>query len=210
MAIPFIGVAVRVAVKLGFHVAERKKWLPNQAYSHFAMERLKENNIAEASRLNEIALEKNPASEKAQILHDLIEMRIDAKISALVKEFDQLNQQLISAQHNLVIYRKKQRALVSKQRAQKVFAVLPFILLCLLSLYFQVTIKPWVIVVAIACLALLIFQFFRYRHQYIERALHIQELRAAIESTKKEIALLNKSINKLSEKINKERSQKSC
>ena len=81
--------AVIVATKLGFKLAERKKWLPASVYHQLAVNKLRQGDLQATIHLNEITLKKNPRHEKAQVVKDLIAMQRDALLRHLMADIEQ-------------------------------------------------------------------------------------------------------------------------
>ncbi len=85
----FSSLAVMTATRLGFKLAEKKKWLPPSVYHQLALEKLRSGDLQSAIRFNAIALQKKPDYDKALVVKDLLAMRRDALVAALLAQINQ-------------------------------------------------------------------------------------------------------------------------
>ena len=74
--------------KLGLKVAENKKWLPSGYYHKKSVEQLKNGDIRRATNYNDTAIKKNPDSEKAQVIKELISMQRDSQLQAFQRQIE--------------------------------------------------------------------------------------------------------------------------
>ena len=80
--------AVLALSKVGLKVAENKKWLPSGYYHKKSVEQLKNGDIQRATDYNDTAMKKNPDSEKAQVIKELISMERDSKLQVFQRQFE--------------------------------------------------------------------------------------------------------------------------
>jgi len=78
-------IAVAAAARLGYKLAEDRKWLPGGLYRQLALDQLKSGDLQRAAQYSTVALQKNPGDEKAGLVRELIAMRSDARLAALLR-----------------------------------------------------------------------------------------------------------------------------
>lgn len=89
MAIANIAAYTVIALsKLGIKFAENKKWLPAGYYHKKSVEQLKSGDIQGAIEYNYTAIKKNPESEKAQVVKELISMQQDSELKTCQRQID--------------------------------------------------------------------------------------------------------------------------
>lgn len=93
--------SVLVLSKLGLKVAADKKWLPSGYYHKKSVEQLKDGNIEEAIGYNDIAIDKDPDSEKALIMRDLILMQQESKLLKIVREIKRTEEKIGHLQEDI-------------------------------------------------------------------------------------------------------------
>lgn len=84
-------IAVVAATRLGYKLAEKKKWLPTSLYHHLTLIRLRDGNLRDAHRFNQIVLHRKPHYEKALIVQDVISMQRDALLAQLIQDISHEN-----------------------------------------------------------------------------------------------------------------------
>jgi hypothetical protein len=73
------------ALKLGYRLAEQKKWLPGIVYHKASLRELKNGDLRKAEFFNSIALNKKPEFNNALVVREVIAMQKDARIAQLKK-----------------------------------------------------------------------------------------------------------------------------
>ena len=208
-------VAIIAATKLGFKLAEKKKWLPAGLYHQLTLEKLKQGDLQNAVRLNEITLEKKPDHEKAQIVQDLIAMRRDTLLSQILQNI-KLEKSAIRDIHeesrriSRRLYRLKTTEYLSK------FAPWVFLFVNIFTYLFS-----YVLIVvynnqiagsllggfAVVCSLLLFFHFRRFNEVNIQCGLQAQELTSAQKSMAKELVIRNRRLRQLQSQLSRTRYQ---
>ena len=133
--------SVLVLSKLGLKVAEKKKWLPSGYYHKKSVQQLKEGNLEKAIGYNSIAIDKNPDSEKALIMRDLISMQQESKVLKLQREIESTAERIDFIQEEIKTNKK-----LYKKEQQKYFLThsltfilfLPLLISAILFLFFNV------------------------------------------------------------------------
>jgi hypothetical protein len=82
-------IAIAAAARLGYKLAEDRKWLPGRLYRQLALDKLKSGDLEGALQFSSIALQKNPDDDKAGLVKEIIAMHRDAKMAALLKSIEQ-------------------------------------------------------------------------------------------------------------------------
>ena len=82
-------IAIAAAARLGYKLAEDRKWLPGRFYRQLALDKLKSGDLEGALQFSSIALQKNPDDDKAGLVKEIIVMHRDAKMAALLKSVEQ-------------------------------------------------------------------------------------------------------------------------
>ena len=130
-----------VLSKLGLKVAEKKKWLPSGYYHKKSVHQLKDGNLEKAMDYNSIAIDKNPESEKALIMRDLISMQQESKAMKLQREIESTQERIQHNQAEITANKK-----LYKKEQQKYFLThsltfilfLPLLISAVLFLFFKV------------------------------------------------------------------------
>ena len=82
-------IAIAAAARLGYKLAEDRKWLPGRLYRQLALDKLKSGDLEGALQFSSTALQKNPDDDKAGLVKEIIAMHRDAKMAALLKSIEQ-------------------------------------------------------------------------------------------------------------------------
>jgi hypothetical protein len=82
-------VAVVIFAKAGLHLAKRQKWLPKNFYHRLSLDSLRSGDFEAAAKYNALARQKDPAYEKAQVVHDLLRMNRDAHLEEIRAKAEQ-------------------------------------------------------------------------------------------------------------------------
>ncbi|MBN1466449.1 hypothetical protein JXA02_11845 [candidate division KSB1 bacterium] len=207
--------AVIAATRLGFKLAEKKKWLPKSVYHQLAVDKLRQDDLAGAIRLNEIALEKDPQHEKAQIIKDLIAMRRDAILSRLLTETGREKESIRELQINSLFIARQLDRLNRNQSMQKIlswvflFGNLFTYLASYLILQRQGHSNAGFVVggVAVICTLLIYFLFRRMSERDLQRGIKKQELVTAQRSTSRELEMRARRLRQLQSKLSETRHQ---
>jgi len=94
----FYSIAIAAAARLGYKLAEDRKWLPGGLYRQLALDQLRSGDLERAAKYTKVALQKNPDDEKAGLVRELIAMRSDARLAALLQSMDEETEKLQSLQ----------------------------------------------------------------------------------------------------------------
>lgn len=207
--------AVVTASRLGFKLAEKKKWLPSSVFHQLSVEKLRSGDLQEAIHLNAIALQKKPDYEKALVVKDLLAMRRDAMLADLLSQ--------IKVESAAIQTLDKSMASVSRQLGRFKMTVLlnkivPWLFLFvnifiyLLSyLFLTIWQQPLYgsvlggLAVVTSILAYFFFQFMSDRD--IQTRLKKNELETAQKSMVQELAIRNKRLRALHSKLSQTRYQ---
>ena len=202
-------IAIVAATKLGFKVAEKKKWLPKSIYHQLALDKMQHGELFDAMRLNEIALQKNPNYEKALIVKDLIAMRRDALLNNLLRDIDQETRAIKDlGEENRAINRR----LARYGMATLILKIAPWLFLFiniftyLASYLFFVRAHHliWGSLLGgfgVMC-TMLVFYFFRLMHELeIKYGIQQDELLAAQKSMAKELDIRTRRLRQLQSKL---------
>ena len=209
----FSSLAVMAATRLGYKVAERKKWLPSSLYHQLALDKLRDGDLQQAARLNQIALQKKPNYEKALIVKDLIAMRRDALLNNLLQQINSEKTAIGEIDH--------QNKAVSRQyrRVRFIAGFLKFspwmflfinIFTYLLAYFFLTTGQRLILGTtlggfAVVC-TILVFVFFRtVSDQEVQARLKLDDLLAARKSMRSELGMRERRLRSLQSKLSETR-----
>ncbi len=120
MPFPVIPSFVTIGLfRLGYKFAENKKWLPDYVYHNLSVNKLKDGDLEQALYFNRIAIDKNPKSEKAQIMRDIINMRKDVSLTSLenrikneLENISDLKEHIRQIQKDVRVYKIRKRSLL--------------------------------------------------------------------------------------------------
>lgn len=114
-------IAIAAAARLGYKLAEDRKWLPGGLYRQLALDQLKSGDLERAQKYSKIALQKNPGDEKAGLVRELIAMRSDARLAALMQNRDRETEKLQSLEMECL---RIERRLISIARIDRLTPIL--------------------------------------------------------------------------------------
>ena len=201
--------------KLGLKVAEKKKWLPAGVYHQLTMEKLRQGDLRQAIRLNEIALQKDPDLEKALVVKDLIAMRRDALLHHVLKDLEQEKNAIREIQSKSLSISRELGRLRTVERMNK-FAPWVFLFLNIftyLSSYLLIVLWNRFISgsllggFAVICTMFIYMLFRRMFDQNIQINLRRQELFAAQKSMAHELEIRTRQLRRLQSKLSETRHQ---
>lgn len=205
----FSSLAFYTATRLGYKLAEKKKWLPKRIYNHLALDKLKQGDIQTASRFNRIVLEKHPDDEQAQVVKDLILMHRDA-------EFYHLTKNIAAAEEGLLRLKSERidisRTIRHNDRAKRWIMVLSWTCLLLniflylasffMATHYQRPIMGAVLGAVSVVVTLLVVRLVKRHHEKsISLDLHTQELQAATKSIQRDIDIREKHVRELKSQL---------
>ncbi|MBN1479729.1 hypothetical protein EH223_17615 [candidate division KSB1 bacterium] len=208
-------IAVVVATRLGYKIAEKKKWLPSSVYHQLTLAKLRDGNLRDAIRLNHIALQKKPNYEKALIVQDVIAMQRDALFSRLTHD---INQETVAIQDIAIVNRVLSRQLFRAKIVAHFNKFLPWILLFfniflyLLAYFFFVVGSDAVAgsllsAGAIGCTVLIVALFRFMNDLQIRNSLQQKELSTAQRSKAQELNLHKRRLRELQSQLTQTRYQ---
>lgn len=207
--------AIIAATRLGFKLAEKKKWLPKGVYHQLAVNKLRQDDLPGAIRLNQIALEKDPQHEKAQIVQDLIAMRRDAILTGLLTDIAREKESIRDLQTSSLSIARQHGRLNRNRRAQKfiawVFLFGNFFTYLLSYLILQRSDHQNVGLLvggaAVSCTLLIYFLFRRMSEGDIQTGIQKQELITTQRSTSRELEMRTRRLRQLQSKLSETRHQ---
>lgn len=207
--------AVMTATRLGFKLAEKKKWLPSSVYHQLAMEKLRAGELQDAVRLNNIALQKKPDYEKALIVKDLLAMRRDALVADLIRQITQEQAAIQSIEKTTISI---SRQLSRFKMRVTLIKIIPWLFLFVnifiyLLSYFYLTMwhNPMIGSVlggaAIVSSILVYFLFQAMTERDIQASLKRDEMRTAKHSMSRELVIRQNRLRMLQSKLSQTRYQ---
>jgi len=203
------------ATRLGFKIAEKKKWLPSSVYHQLALEKLRTGNLEEAVKLNNIALQKRPNFEKALVVKDLLAMQRDALIAKLLKSIEQEKTSIKMLQKADADTKRQLKLIKIKLR---LFTFLPLLFLFLnifIYLWSYVLLIVWQHPMAGSLLggsaivgSILVYFYFQFvRDRDIQERIKKDELLSAQYSKTQELAIHQKRLRTLQSQLSQTRYQ---
>jgi len=112
-------------LKIGYKIAENKKWLPKSIYHRLSLKKIKEGDLKQAVYFNSVAIKKNPDYENALIVRDIISMQKDAQSDRIKK--------LITAEedniHTLIRLKNENKKKIKKQRIKNKISKILYLIL---------------------------------------------------------------------------------
>ena len=201
----FSSIAFFTATRLGYKLAEKKKWLPKTVYNHLALDKLKQGDIQAAARFNRVVLQKHPDDEQALVVKDLILMHRDTKFYNLKKHIAGVEEELRRLKTELI---ENQRTIRRNGVQKRWLLFLSWLLLLLnVALYFVSFFvathfeRPIVGGILGACSVLgtlfLVRLVKRHHDQSIMFDLNTQELEASLKSIQRQIEIREKTLREL-------------
>ncbi len=127
----FSSIAIAAAAKIGYKLAEKYKWLPGSVYRQLALDKLKNGDLERAADFNRVALQKNPADEKAGLVDELISMQRDARMAALLQRIDSEEEKLAELKEK----RARNRRLLKRSRLRHAFEIAAAWLLLIVNVF---------------------------------------------------------------------------
>ncbi|HPG39804.1 MAG TPA: hypothetical protein PLP19_13650 [bacterium] len=182
------------ALKLGYKLAEHKKWLPGVFYYKAALRELKNGDLRKAELYNSIALQKRPEFKNAQVVRELISMHKDARIEHIKKQIS-VEDAAISALRNRIAQTRKRLAR-STQVGKWLTLAMPvlYLLICggiFVALFRNIGSSGMGYLAALVCVILLIALFIIDRTALekvrISRSVAQQEQRVYIQTAEREV-----------------------
>ncbi len=118
------------ALRWGYAIAEKKKWLPKGAYHRQSLTFLKRGDIAGAERCNRIALQKAEDYEAALIVKDVIAMHRDARLQRFQEQKNQQVAHIVALNSRIATLKRQHQGLQKRlQRYRYCKAGIVFLLL---------------------------------------------------------------------------------
>ncbi|MBN1560560.1 hypothetical protein JW998_09935 [candidate division KSB1 bacterium] len=207
--------AVILATRLGLKLAEKKKWLPAGVYHQLAINKLKYGDLQDAIRLNEIALEKSPRHEKAQVVKDLIAMQRDALLGHLMTDIEREKGFIRELQTTSMSI---SRQLSRLRRSSSLSKFIPWLFLfgnffAYLASFVLIRIRHEAMVgslvggVAVICTLLIYFLFRRLSEYNVQSGIKRQELATMQRSLSQELQMRTRRLRQLQSKLSETRHQ---
>jgi len=196
-------------LKIGYKVAENKKWLPKGIYHRLSLKKIKEGDLKQAIYFNSVAIKKHPEYENALIVRDIISMQQDAQTDQIKK--------LLTAEEDKIHALKKlkhdnEKKIKNKHSLNKISKILGifFVVAVICCLYFgifylknvEIKYTVWLVVLIVLCMVFYIaFNRIFGDFKKIKETISWQERIATIDTYNREIKVRVKRVRVLKNEL---------
>ncbi len=196
-------------IKIGYKIAENKKWLPKGFYHRLSLTKIKEGDLKQAHFFNSVAIKKHPDYENALIVRDIISMQKDAQSDRIKKlitaEEDNMNT-LIKLKNENEKKIKKKHSINIISKILNIFILLAVICCSYSGIFYlknvEIKYTVWLVVFIILSLAFyIVFNRIFGDNKKIKETISWQERIAAMETYSREIHVREKRINVLKKEL---------